>query len=686
LQPVSEDRDAFVAFYTEHLWGLLPEVYRTSDSDDPARSGALRELVERIGAQIAVVRRHVDRTRDDQFIETCDDWVIPYLGDLLATNLVSGLDARARRLDVANTIYYRRRKGTVGLIEELAAHVTNWNARVVEFFRRLARTRHALDPAIGDDREAAVTHGLRGALSGSPSGGFADLRHVGAARSTSTAFDEFGHVADLRRGRLASGWHNIPKLGVFLWRLRSLAEKNSTPVEDSACPGQFTFDPTGRELPLFVRDARDRAAYGDAWVTPDEWMLPGRLTGELLTREAARLYPESLAVVDVTTAGETLLPMTGLQVSPERGRYRVPAAPAPGASRRVRYHRGFASTIGAGAYARQRLGRPLDAAAIVGTISDGGNSLQTALTALTTGRAAFTIADSLTYPAVADVGGVVDLRIAAGQAERPVARLNGGEWALTGVAGARLTLDGLLISGADVVLRGTFQTVTLAALTLDPGEDVLTDGTTPQSVDGRPLRASTLWIEGAVEQLHIDRSIVGPIRIRGGGAVAAVHVRDSIVQSVRTAPATAPPAIDCGSGMVDLERVTVLGQIGARHISASESILLGVAVAEDAQEGCVRFSTYTAGSVLHQPYESVTVPEGAGIFASTRFGQPDFAQLSLLADREVLGEGSIREGAQNGGEMGAFWREAYALKERGLRAKLDEFMPIGLTPVFVFVT
>ena len=39
---------------------------------------------------------------------------IPYIGDLLATRLVSCLDARAQRLDVAKTIYYRRRAGTLG--------------------------------------------------------------------------------------------------------------------------------------------------------------------------------------------------------------------------------------------------------------------------------------------------------------------------------------------------------------------------------------------------------------------------------------------------------------------------------------------------------------------------------------------------------------------------------------------
>jgi hypothetical protein len=181
-----EDRDLYQAFYTEHLWGLLPEVYRASDSDDPDKKGPLRELVERLGLQIAVVRRSIDRTAEDASIESSDDWLISYIGDLLATNLVAGLDARAQRLDVAKTIYYRRRKGTVAILEEIAADVTGWNARIVEFFRRLARSRHGFDPEIGIDFDQALIAGLRGALSGTPAGGFADLRHAGVAAKAHT--------------------------------------------------------------------------------------------------------------------------------------------------------------------------------------------------------------------------------------------------------------------------------------------------------------------------------------------------------------------------------------------------------------------------------------------------------------------------------------------------------------------
>ena len=73
----------------------------------------------------------------DQFIELCDDWAIPYIGDLVGTRLVHELNRRGRRVDVARTIFYRRRKGTPLVLETLSRDITGWEGTVVESFRRL---------------------------------------------------------------------------------------------------------------------------------------------------------------------------------------------------------------------------------------------------------------------------------------------------------------------------------------------------------------------------------------------------------------------------------------------------------------------------------------------------------------------------------------------------------------------
>jgi hypothetical protein len=283
-------RDGYEQRYADKLWTLVPAVYRAADSQTLDGDGPLRELLDRIGASMAVVRRSIDRLWEDQSIESCDSWVIPYLAELLATNLVPSMDARGQRLDVAKTIYYRRRKGTVALLEELAHDVTGYETRVIEFFRQLARNRHNLDPAIGrpaDDADPAGARTLQrleqlaGLLTGTPAGGWADLRHPLGAGLAEGAYDEYHHRLDVRIGQGALGWYGIAKIGLFLWRTVALAVDRATPVPVAGCPGHYAFDPTGRQVALFTAAARGGNDYGESWVPIGVWQLPMPLTSAL---------------------------------------------------------------------------------------------------------------------------------------------------------------------------------------------------------------------------------------------------------------------------------------------------------------------------------------------------------------------------------------------------------------------
>ena len=325
--------------------------------DGKGDAGPLQELVNRIGAQTATLRRSIDRLWENQSIETCDDWVVPYIGDLLATRLVSCLDARAQRVDVAKTIYYRRRAGTLGLLEELAADIAGRDARAVEFFRRLGRTRHQFDPAIGPVPTfvpgtapgSAVIQGLAGACSGTPAGGFADLRNAYAAANSAGAFDEYAHTADLRRGGQSSGWHNISHLGVFIWWLQSFAIQGATPVSNGASPPCFSFDPTGRRIPLFAPASRDGSSFGEAWVSPDEWNLPVPVRETLSDSFPSELYGPAFTVG--LGAGGTYAagPASDVRIHPEQGLFSYLAAPPEGEILTT-YHFGFSSMIGAGGF------------------------------------------------------------------------------------------------------------------------------------------------------------------------------------------------------------------------------------------------------------------------------------------------------------------------------------------------
>jgi hypothetical protein len=239
--------DRYERYYTDKIWQMIPEVYRTedgggTDGDTTRQIGVLRQLVETIAGEVAVARRSIDRLWEDQNIETCDDWAVPYIGDLVATRPLSTTDSRARRVDVARTIHYRRRRGTPSLLEELVRELSGWDVVLVEAFRRLVRAPHRLDafPVTA----GPVTH--------TPTAGTADLHSPRSAELQPGPFDEFFHTPDFRRLGGLDGRFNIRKVNIHLFRFQAYSVSNVTPVQ-LGDPGEvtFTFDPSGRDTPLF---------------------------------------------------------------------------------------------------------------------------------------------------------------------------------------------------------------------------------------------------------------------------------------------------------------------------------------------------------------------------------------------------------------------------------------------------
>ncbi|HET7882637.1 MAG TPA: hypothetical protein VFL55_17265 [Acetobacteraceae bacterium] len=745
--------DGYVAWYQSKLWQLLPGIYRSLDQAAvPGAQGPLWELLGRLGAQAATVRRSIDRMWENQSLETCDDWAVPYIGDLLAARLVACLDAPAQRLDVAKTIYYRRRAGTLGVLEELAANIANRDARAVEFFRRLGRTRHQFDPPIGNafdpvapawqpsttyatgqsvvhagnvyrciaggisagsggptgtgtsildnsvtwtfdgpvgSRVPAVIEGLAGANSRTPAGGFADLRKVYAASNASSAFGELARTADLRRGAQSSGWHNVSHLGVFVWWLQSFQIAGATPVSNGKTPACYSFDPSGREIPLYAPGSRTSASYGEDWISPDEWELPVAVRDTLWNDYPDQLYPAAFFVGTAGGGASTPLPRSEVRIHPERGVWSWTGTPTVGQIV-TQYHFGFMSRIGAGGFPvslLETVARP----ATITPASGGGTALNAPLGGIT-GDLAIEIRDSLTYagptaaltlPSATPAPTLV-LRALDGQ--RPMIRWAGGGATghITG-SGGNLMLQGVWLQGADIVLSGSFDSVSLRLATLDPGTAGTQGALIGAAIDGMPLAPVHLWIEASIGTLSLERCIVGPIRTRNAGAIEQLTATDSIIQAIPTS-AGGDLALETEVGSISLARCTVLGRIKAHRLAASECIFDDLATAEDPQHGCVRFSAYAQGSAVHAPYRCVVVPPVAPIFVSRCFGEPGYARLRRLADNAIINPqpgDTILRGAQNESEMGAFTRENIPLKKRGLAIKFEEYAPLGIYPVWI---
>lgn len=224
-----------MSFTAEQLYALLPAVYRIRDVE---QGEPLKALIDVIAEQAAVIESDIAGLYENWFVETCDEWVVPYIGDLLSVRGLHSLGADApfsQRAFVANTLRYRRRKGTATVLEQLAHDTTGWNARAVEFFELLETTQNYNHVRLDNLRTP-------------------DLRRTNELELVDTAFDIAAHTGDVRSITSGRGWHNINNVGIFIWRLQSYSvPKSSARPVTSPTDGRYTFNPLGQDGPLFNR-------------------------------------------------------------------------------------------------------------------------------------------------------------------------------------------------------------------------------------------------------------------------------------------------------------------------------------------------------------------------------------------------------------------------------------------------
>ena len=182
----------------------------------------------------------LEQIYDDQFVETCAEWVAPYIGDLIGYRTLHGVVPRVAspRAEVANTIRYRRRKGTVSMLEQLARDVTGWPARAVEFFELLVATQYMNHIR----RHAAATADLRDALRlelGGPyqAGAFDSLR---------------AHGRDAARRRAAPAATTSRTSGSSSGGSRRSSSRARRSWRRTATERRYRFDPLGTDQPLFI--------------------------------------------------------------------------------------------------------------------------------------------------------------------------------------------------------------------------------------------------------------------------------------------------------------------------------------------------------------------------------------------------------------------------------------------------
>ena len=210
------------------LYRRLPEIYRIKDEGlpenylhkgKPVEAFQLRSYLAPVEDMFSAIHENIESLYHDLFIETCDDWVIPYIGDLLGTTHLSG-DQWTLRADVADTIKLRRRKGTLGAIELLAFILTKWGVHSVELLENMVWNQNLNHQR--PDEGGTPPYSLPTVLRSTPiRGGTVTLRDPSALAQLNTPFDPFAHVADVRRHEIGQIRYNLPNLAIYLWRLKA---------------------------------------------------------------------------------------------------------------------------------------------------------------------------------------------------------------------------------------------------------------------------------------------------------------------------------------------------------------------------------------------------------------------------------------------------------------------------------
>ena len=185
---------------------------------DSATGSLLAALADAVGSELEVLERDLATLYDSWFVETCPEWVLPYLADLVGvTDLPPALPGVvSRRAFVANTVAYRRRKGTPAVLEQVARDVTGWPAKVVEEFRLLATTSHVDHVRTDRPAAASVRTGTAGGADGTAAGRL-DLLPTGVAQA---ALHALAHTADVRHIASGRGRYGIPNVAVHVFPLQ----------------------------------------------------------------------------------------------------------------------------------------------------------------------------------------------------------------------------------------------------------------------------------------------------------------------------------------------------------------------------------------------------------------------------------------------------------------------------------
>lgn len=746
---------------TDRLYRLLPAIYRMRDAE---QGYPLQALLRVIAEQVSGVEDGIAQQYENWFIETAADWAVPYIGELIGyvpspADLASPGAGReellrnrwiAPRREVANTVGYRRRKGTLALLEQLARDVAGWPAHAVEFYRLLGWTQNINH--LHQDRARLV-----------------DVREVGKLDLLDGPFDRIAHSVDVRRinSNRSRGRMNIPSVGVFVWRLGSYSVTRTPAAGDEATgPHCYNFSILGQDAPLFVAPGRGPAATGEG---SEAIAYPGEIRRIAFDARPELYYgldrsfaiwaedwagfdgaePVPLAnIIPADLSGwHYTPPARHVAVDPVLGRLAFPVAQVPRKGVRVSYQYGFSADIGGGEYPRP-LAEPSPRPVRVPDPEHEGQSMLEQSTAVFyrvgKGETYQRISDAVTAwgkdlpwdavielaesgvfvePLQIDIPDHHTLTLRAAQGARPVIRLL--DWrsdvpdslAIRMGTGSRFVMDGLMVTGRSVQVTGPEapaprqpgsqpycdSILVIQHCTLVPGWGIDCD-----CEPDRPAEAS-LELFSARCQVIVEHSILGSILVYEDEVrqdPLPICISDSIVDAAQPGGnAIGAPEGRPAHAAVSLQRCTVFGIVEVHSTPLAEnSIFYDCVHVARRQIGCIRYCYVPLG--CRTPRRTACQPDLAVEQIKDTIADPVLQAEQIAAEKIRLRPvfGSMRygnpryaqladdcapeivRGADDRSEMGVFHDLFQPLREANLRARLQAFTPAGADAGVIHVT
>lgn len=705
-----------MAFDLNDLFGRLPAVLQLKDHaqgaalqaalDAPEMAdagdyGPLKSLLSVMLREGQIVAEDIAQLYDDQFIETCAPWVVPYLGALVGARQYEVLPGtQSARQQVATTFELRQRKGTLWALEVAVSVATGWPVHGVEYWERVAGTQSLRRPRLDKSGTADMMAGPA-------------LSRIGGAFDTAPRLAEMGRI-DREGGR----W-NLPNIGLHIFRQTPASFGRPQMDGDDPSPGQsavaadedqgwYFFSPLGCDQALFHAPIAPDLADGRRRGETD---FPQPLSRGMLCEDPAQFYgtrgdlslwgdfgqgPEMIPVDDIQAAiidgdfdGEVtqwryIGPSDKVLIDPERGRFVMPSQGAfsEWSDLWVTYHHGRSHLIGGSERAGSDVPLAESHAPLHFTHSDLVDMPE---------EIAFEMPDNTS-------SATFEIRAEEYAAPVLIAAQSGCEIIIPD--GQRLILSGLRwLRGGTLRLRGVGATVEISDCTFLGGSVWTQDGDMEQfgdvALDIGP-RMSVTARSSLFGQVTLDQD-------------TEFRAQDSVIR----APRLEMDALRANQNgdVVSLERCTVFGRIDVSAVGGGQDeALRGIVVPRDdtgpagiadsivmarggelgqpvrigtLQSGSVRHSFLPSGSQVPRAYACAYGVEGTDDWPRMTSTQATHAGFMQLDHNAAV---ALKTGGANGSEMGVGNRQMNAARMRNLDRARTDFLRFGAAAGPVFET